>query len=423
MAKKKGPRLDSPPRKGQLAKKSEIDKLIEASQGALALGKNELSGPPKVRLPKSKKSSSKTLQEKKRASSEPIGRAPAPPKKVIPGLIQDSRCRFPEHLILDIRHLHPEAKTPLIRLPVEPPVQRGNRHFVPKGFFPFEELAGELRNKIYEYAIPKDRFHIGWVNGTQRSKTLTYDLAKNGYRPRLQPDVVQRRRQAHIPSHPAKRQIMDEIYETPSPLSLALVNKALYEEASSFFYSRSVFCFDKTRTLRHFLDNMSETNRASIATLRLKHTPYGHPLRTEDQVWKNKADRAWEDMCWRISDECTGLRTLKLDLKLLKSPLTFGPLEEAHRGGWATKWMLPLWAFQDVGITRCYCRLRCPAKDETVLEVESWKVRKEILGEKWNDDEEARRDAYGNPEEKPAKPKRFRVLTLDTAGAARVFFP
>lgn len=40
-------------------------------------------------------------------------------------------------------------------------------------------------------------------------------------------------------------------------------------------------------------------------------------------------------------------------------------------------------------------RLHCLGKDSSVLEVESWKVRKEILGDLWNEDAEAQRDAYG----------------------------
>ena len=67
----------------------------------------------------------------------------------------------------------------------------------------------------------------------------------------------------------------------------------------------------------------------------------------------------------------------------------------ADEAGIGAQWIKPLWAFQDVGIQRCWVRLHCLSKDSSVLEVESWKVRKEILGALWNEEEEAQRDAYG----------------------------
>ena len=90
------------------------------------------------------------------------------------------------------------------------------------------------------------------------------------------------------------------------------------------------------------------------------------------------------------------------------------------KGSLSTRWMWPLWAFQDAGIRRCWARIRCSTKDSTVLEVESWKLRKEILRDLWNEEQEAGRDAYGfehhKKNGKPVKNTRTMVMRLNVNG-------
>ena len=144
------------------------------------------------------------------------------------------------------------------------------------------------------------------------------------------------------------------------------------------------------------MNNLSPTATKALTQLAIKYRAYGEPNRTVDQKWKAKHDRLWEDLCWRIADQCISLTCLSLDLTLNKSPLWFVPFDLADQAGIGTQWIKPLWAFQDVGIQRCWVRLHCLSKDGSVLEVESWKVRKEILGASWNEEAEAQRDAYGS---------------------------
>lgn len=179
------------------------------------------------------------------------------------------------------------------------------------------------------------------------------------------------------------------------PAALLSVCRQLNKEASTVFYSKSTFTFHGLGALRSFLDRLSPLSKESITRLAIIYRQYGNPERTEDSPWKTEHDRLWERLCWRVADECVSLTHLTLDLTLNKSPISFVPFDEAGEEGLGAQWIKPLWAFQDVGIERCWGRIRCSSKARSVLEVESWKMRKEILGDRWDDEAEAHRDPYG----------------------------
>lgn len=406
-------------RKGQMAKKREVEKLIGATQletswKASLTGKKLPQGYVKVRLPPEKPHVH--LPPTRNIGSEPMLTAGGPkePKKVLPGLPQDSRCREPDHLILDRRHLM-QPGVPLIHLPKEPTTTRSLR-YTPKGHFPFLILPGELRNKIYDYVIPREIYALDWLGGNQKSKTMTYRLPRRSkaFGPRLKADALERRVLLRNIRYVGRKNIMEEQYRESSPVSLLWVCKQMYPEASSMFYSKSTFLFSLLGTLRHFLDTLHPQNKASITRLAINYHAYGHPVKTENQRWKARHDRAWEDLCWKVSEECTSLTNLALDLVLNKSPLRFTSFDNAADHGVSTRWMLPLWAFQDVDIKRCWCHLRSTSIEETVLEVESQIVRKEILGANWDEEAEATRDAYGFEKIKPRR--NGIVLTLKESG-------
>lgn len=372
-------------KKGLVGKRAEIDKLIaEANEKKKSLSGTMLSrGTASVRLPPTQP----TSQVTPRLQSQIVRRQP---KQVVPGLIKD---QGPGSSLFDDPH-HPTK--PLVCLPCEPSTKRALR-YTTKGQFPFLKLPGELRNKIYDYAIVRHYYQIEWVDNSHKSKSLTYRLPRLGkaYGPRLDSGSAARRRQLdcsrHAPSQ--KRLPKDSIH--PGPAALLAVCRDMHKEACSVFYSQSCFTFHGLGALRHFLNNLSPVATEALTRLSIKYRAYGEPNRTQDQIWKAKRDRLWEDLCWRIADQCTSLTSLSLDLTLNKSPLQFAPFDLADKAGIGAQWIKPLWAFQDVGIQRCRVRLHCLSKDSSVLEVESWKVRKEILGPFWNEEAEAQRDAYG----------------------------
>lgn len=188
---------------------------------------------------------------------------------------------------------------------------------------------------------------------------------------------------------------MSDLYHNCSSVALSWVCKKMYGEASSMFYSKSTFIFEGIGPLRHFLNNMTPQNKASITKLKLIYKAYGHPAKTENRIWKVKADRKWEDLCWRISYECTAVTHLILDLDYGYSKLQFVPLFDVDGHAFGTEWRYPLWAFEDFDLKSCACRLRSATTSETVLEVESYKIRQALLGDAWNDEAERERDAFG----------------------------
>ena len=380
MAKRKSNATGAPaPKKGLMGKKAEIQKLIDEANKQTSLSGTRLPpGTASVRLPPLQPTS------KDNTLGRVSGQIRQQPKKVVPGPL-NSRLSEPDL-----------PGKPLVCLACEPNTKRAPR-CLPKGQFPFLKLPGELRNKIYEYGILNQYYEIGWVDSNHKNKTLTYRLPKLGRAqgPHLEPGAARRRRELDVSRRVPIQKRLTEGSIAPGPAALLAVCTKVHDEACSVFYSKSTFAFHGLGALRHFLDNLSPIATEALARLVIKYRAYGEPSLTEDQIWKAKHDRLWEDLCWRIADQCTSLTRLSLDLTLNKSPLWFAPFDLAGEAGIGAQWIKPLWAFQDVGVQRCWVRLNCLSKDSSVLEVESWKVRKEILGASWNEKAEAQRDAYG----------------------------
>ena len=184
------------------------------------------------------------------------------------------------------------------------------------------------------------------------------------------------------------------------------------------FYSKSTFIFEGVGPLQHFVKNVTLNNKASITKLKLIYKAYGHPAKTENQIWKVKADRKWEDLCWRISNEFSSLTHLILDLDYGYSKLQFVPFFEANRRVFGTDWMMPLWAFDDLDLRSCVCRIRSATTSDTVLEVESYNIRQALLGDAWDEEAERDRDVFGSRvQHKDGKQRKAAaILRINQAG-------
>ena len=382
------------PKKSLLSKKAEIDKLIQAGNEKFA-SRSASFGPhsssiqfsrPQPLAPNLTKRAQQVHTLHPARNSTRIE-----PRQVVSGLPEEEHQQGP---IYD-RRSQETPDVPLVRLPCEPAILRSQR-YIRKGHFPFLKLPGELRNRIYDYAISKELYIIEWLNHNQRSKSLTYKLSQRSklHGPQLPPDAARRRRLLDIHRRKDSRQHLSEDSIQPSPAVLLLVCRKISEEAASVFYSKSMFYFHGLGCLRHFLDNLRPIAMTSVRRLSLRYRAYGNPAKTEHQCWKEKHDQLWESLCWRITDGCS-LTHLDLDLTLNKSPVSFASFDQVHVAPMGTQWIRPLWAFQDAGIQRCWGHIRCTSQPDTVLEVESWKMRKEILGEMWDEEFESSRDAYG----------------------------
>jgi len=379
------------PKKSLVGKKAGIDKLIEASKSISLSQSNSAPYTSSIRLPPRHPNAPNHSPHKLLKYNPNRVVHPVQPKQIVPGLPE------PEHQLYLIRdrRCHDKPEVPLVRLPCEPSTSRALR-FTPRGHFPFLELPGELRNKIYELAIPKEHYSIKWVYHNQKSKSLTYCLPRqSGFPgPQLSPDTAQRRRLLDFHHRRASNKHLPEECLQNSPTVLLLVCKRISKEATTVFYAKSMFYFNGLGTLRFFLDHLRPVAMTSIKKLSLKYRAYGNPLMTENQRWKVKHDRLWEALCWRVADECS-LTHLNIELILNKSPWAFSKFDEVEPTDLGTRWIRPLWAFQDAGIERCWGRIQCISQSDSVLEEKSLEMRKEILGELWDEKAEESRDAFG----------------------------
>lgn len=400
MAKKKKtqPRGQGPPKKSLASKKAEIEKLIEASKGK-SFSESRLTipslseGAANVRLPPNQPMILRpTTLMPKRASATRQSLHRIRPTDTAPHSQGSTHGKY----FIRGQRIEKTPEIPLVRLPYEPSTSRALRHYKREGQFPFPDLPGELRNKIYDYAISKEHYAIEWVGNTQKSKSLTYRLPRptRAHPPKLEPGAAQRRRlldyhhrRVH-PTHLAE----DDVH--PGPTVLLFICKSISEEAASVLYSKSMFHFHGLRALRHFLDNLRPETTKSITRLALNYQAYGHPVKTEDRRWKEKHDRLWEHLCWKVADDCS-LIQLSLKLRLPRSPTLFSSFDRVRATDIGTRWIMPLWAFQDAGIQRCWGQIHCLSKSRSELQKESLRMRKEIIGELWDDEAEGTRDDYG----------------------------
>ena len=151
------------------------------------------------------------------------------------------------------------------------------------------------------------------------------------------------------------------------------MSRQLSVETATLLYTKTVFQFRTSGTLRHFLDGSRPSTEQHIRNVSPTHREYGHPRRLEHAKWRVKCERLWELLCWRLVDDCN-IENLELNLHYHGSYLKFSStFSEMVVSDPKTDWVKALWAFQDVGIRRCWGRLQCDTIKDTVLEVESWK--------------------------------------------------
>ena len=412
MAKKKSSILPRQPSKAQAAHKNWIERKIaeeKAKQSSQFSQSRETSNSPPhsakkmVRLPPGQYIESTSSTRVPIKIFRPLQPA-AVSKPEYPGSRVNQSISRP----LDPRHTQSYdliARNASVALP-----------YVRKGTFPFLELPGELRNKIYDIVIPHETYQLRWINNNHKSCSLTYYIPgkESASTRRLRKDVLEHRKATRNLRSPTRKTAMNDVYNRASPVSLLWVCKQMYPEAASMFYGKSTLILRRLKTMRHFLNTTSPLNKQAIKSLSLVYHAYGHPVLTKNTMWKTKHDLSWEDLCERISNECPNITTLSLDLRLNRCPIAFDciRLEEIAFHPF-TQWMLSLWHFMDkeIPLARFICQIHSNIIEDTVLEVESQNLRREFMGEFWDEKVETKkRDAFGNDKEK--KPRQNMVLNL-----------
>ncbi|KAI4202869.1 MAG: hypothetical protein LQ350_002240 [Teloschistes chrysophthalmus] len=246
--------------------------------------------------------------------------------------------------------------------------------FPPRTGKTFLDLAAETRNQIYELAMPRRKYHIQWIPRENRHPTeltYTWQIGLNFVGPGLTAEEGLRRRDFDLRNPWQKKQLSLRFRHPPGPTALLLVSKQINQEASGYFYGQNTFSFRAMRPLQEFLNTMRPETRSLIRSLQLIHHTGGDPELTEHQVFKDRYERCWDNLCRQVVDQCDQLSSLAVDLTIKDIPFFMGP---------RAKWMGPLYHFYGLDRLKHFnIRLHQFETEDTVLEVEAYNIRQALM--------------------------------------------
>ncbi|KAL8694161.1 MAG: hypothetical protein Q9218_001158 [Villophora microphyllina] len=238
----------------------------------------------------------------------------------------------------------------------------------------FMHLPAEIRNVIYGLAMPRQKYHIQWIPRTDRRPTeltFTRQIGANFIGPCLTAKQGLRRREFDLRNPWQKKKMSLRFRHPPGPAALLLVNKKINQEASGYFYGRNVFSFRAMRPLKKFLDTMRPEIRSVIRSIELIHHTAGDPELTVNKIFKYRYDQCWDNLCSHVADQCTQLHSLTIDLTIKDIPFMMGA---------RATWMGPLYYFYGLdNLKHLKIRLHQMETEEAVLEVEAYKIRQNLM--------------------------------------------
>ena len=168
--------------------------------------------------------------------------------------------------------------------------------------FPFFELPGEIRNRIYDFAVPEARVVIS-ANHPQRE----LQMMKNS-------EPLKKHK-------PPRHHLYGNFTGKPTESSLLFTCHQMTREATEYVYARTTFCFDRMVVLRAFLNVIPATARSSIQSVEIKHVGYSEPVLMGDRAWKLRHDKKWAALLRQIKQQVTALRSLDLDVTFFDWPV------------------------------------------------------------------------------------------------------
>ncbi|KIW50662.1 hypothetical protein PV05_09451 [Exophiala xenobiotica] len=279
----------------------------------------------------------------------------------------------------------PPSTTLLIRSCVRPSTVQRLQTNKP---FPFFQLPGEIRNRIYDLVVPET---LVIVSGNHPQKEYAKLKAQNP-----------RPKKIKCPRYRLSGKFAGEA----APVFLLFTCRQMKHEVEEFIYARTTFCFDKFGVINKFLNRVREAGVKSIESLELTHEGYSEPRMMADREWKLRHDAQWKATLERIKEQVTGLRRLRLDLTIYDWPCR---LETTER------WARPLLHLAGDGLERVDVTLehdrfhleKCAA---TAKELENQMMSSK--GRKMKLQEAKRRAAMEKKRREEEKKKAKKVLTI-----------
>ncbi|KAK5461011.1 hypothetical protein LTS15_003074 [Exophiala xenobiotica] len=191
--------------------------------------------------------------------------------------------------------------------------------------FPFFQLPGEIRNKIYDLVVHET---LVFVSGNHPQKEYAALKAQNS-----------RSKKVKCPRYRLSGKVAGEAV----PVALLFTCRQMKREVEEFIYARTTFCFNKIVVINKFLNHARNAGLKSIESLELTHEGYSEPRMMADREWKLRHDARWKATLERIKEQVPGLRRLRLDLTIYDWPCQ---LETTER------WARPLLQLAEDGLER-----------------------------------------------------------------------
>lgn len=168
--------------------------------------------------------------------------------------------------------------------------------------FPFLDLPGEIRNRIYDLVVPQTRVVI---SGSHPQKELEQLKSKEPTKKHKRP----------------RGRLLGEFTGNGgrAPIDLLLICRQINQEVIQFIYARTTFCFDRIVVINKFLNIVPAPAAKSLEHLEITHIGYAEPQWTRDRVWKLRHDKKWGMMLNRIK-EMIGLERLDLNFTFFDWP-------------------------------------------------------------------------------------------------------
>lgn len=253
--------------------------------------------------------------------------------------------------------------------------------------FPFLELPGEIRNKVYDLLVPETRVVI---SGSHPQKELKQMKVR---------EPLKQHKRPH-------NRLSGKFTGDAVPTALLFACRQMNEEVVELIYARTTFCFDRIVVINKFLNKVPAAGARRIEKLEITHVGYAEPQWTANREWKLRHDAKWSMTLQAIKKEMTGLDRLSLDISVFDWPCRLETSE---------KWAQPLLQFAEdglgsVSVKLCHDRFH-PAKNASIAkELENMMMT--AAGKKQKIQEKKRQAALEKKRKEEAKIKAIKALRI-----------
>lgn len=278
--------------------------------------------------------------------------------------------------------------------------------------FPFLQLPRELQDEVYGYLFDHPlTFHIKFFGGKGKGKrALTYSLPnqKSWCQPRIDKTAIARRRELDFWTRRNSEDKYLPVQKLPTGfLQLFHVHPRIAERAAPYFYRLHTFRFSDIKPLRAFLNALPASSKTQIRNVELIHSTRSWSMLKDFSHWKIRYDHAWMIELEHLADEVTGLRDIKLDLRLRDKP------PEIHM---FAPWRIHLQPLEDFDhLKEAKVTVKGRPHLDNPLRVEAHNIEHQMLGTECDEDCHENRRSVKDEKPLPKPLHKLPHLTITTA--------